>query len=106
MFVDPYKSTIVLIMHTKYVLSKLHIWAFDSLFSFTSHSADKNIILRHDSNQYLSGKKIFPVAAYNNKQNIFCPNWQEILNVKNKTAKSDSNTSDIYKYCLLFVIYV
>ena len=77
-----------------------------TLFSFTSHSADINIILRHDSNQCLSGKKkSSPVAAYCNKQNMFCPNWQEIQNVKNKTAKSDSNTSDIYKYCLLFVIY-
>ena len=82
------------------------IYELLTLLSATGHSADKNTMLRHDSNQYLSGKQSPPVAAYYNKQNICCPNRQKIQNMKNKTAKSDSNTRDIYKYCLLFVIYL
>jgi len=71
MFVDPYKSTIVLkciiIMYCQnYIFG---VW---TPFSVTNHSADINVILSHDLNQYVYGKK-FPVAACYNKQNFFSP---------------------------------
>jgi hypothetical protein len=50
MFGNPYKSTTVLIMHTKYFMSKLYVRSW-TLFSVTNNSADKNIMLRPDSNQ-------------------------------------------------------
>lgn len=58
MFVDPYKSTIVSIMHKKHVRQN-DIFGVWTLFFVTNHSADKNIIIRHDIYQYLSGKHSF-----------------------------------------------
>jgi len=41
MFVDPYESTIVLIMHKRYVMSKLYIQVLDSVFCHKPFSRQK-----------------------------------------------------------------